>query len=240
MQLKLSKHLDRGALRKAFKAGRLLHVPGVLNEASAKELLKVFENEVPWSLVYNEGDRHVDMPMAQVANLTPDAVQKIRLGVMTGAQTGFQYLYNNYPIFDNVTAGNNAGLSIHAVHDFVNSDEFIGLIHDVTGFDDIVFADSQATAYEKGHFLTEHNDAIYGKDRRLAYVISLTPKWRVDWGGQLQFVGKDGNVDGGFVPTFNALNMFEIPARHLVSPVSPFAGGIRYSVTGWLRTREQS
>ena len=44
-------------------------------------------------------------------------------------------------------------------------------------------------------------------------------------------VSEDGNVEGGFVPTFNALNMFEVPQDHAVSYVAPFAPGIRYSIT---------
>ena len=37
------------------------------------------------------------------------------------------------------------------------------------------------------------------------------------------------------VDDINALNVFRIPKTHWVSQVA-FHGGLRYSVTGWLRT----
>ena len=37
------------------------------------------------------------------------------------------------------------------------------------------------------------------------------------------------------MPTFNALNLFAVPQLHSVSFVPPFAGALRFSVTGWLR-----
>ena len=34
-----------------------------------------------------------------------------------------------------------------------------------------------------------------------------------------------------------ALNVFAVPQMHAVSTVAPFAGGPRYSVTGWWRAK---
>lgn len=66
--------------------------------------------------------------------------------------------------------------------------------------------------------------------------MNLSPDWRPDWGGLLMFEGADSHIEQGFVPSFNALNLFAVPARHFVSYVAPFAPRRRYSVTGWLRT----
>jgi SM-20-related protein len=66
--------------------------------------------------------------------------------------------------------------------------------------------------------------------------MGLTPNWRVEWGGLLLFHGKEGQLSG-LSPRFNCLNMFALPSMHSVSQVTPFAGGVRYSVTGWLRTK---
>lgn len=59
------------------------------------------------------------------------------------------------------------------------------LIRDITGDRDIRFADAQATAFSPGDFLTGHDDRFAGKDRRAAYVLGLTPVWRLEWGGLL-------------------------------------------------------
>ena len=96
---------------------------------------------------------------------------------------------------------------------------------------------SEATRYGPGHFLTAHNDNIAGKNCLAAYVINMTPFWRADWGGNLLFLGKEGHVEEGYVPCFNALNLFRVPQVHMVSHVAPFANARRYSITGWLRAR---
>jgi SM-20-related protein len=61
----------------------------------------------------------------------------------------------------------------------------------------------------------------------------MTPIWRPDLGGVLAFIDDSGNIAEGYVPAFNVLNVFRVPARHAVTAVTPF-GGLRYAITGWL------
>ena len=74
-------------------------------------------------------------------------------------------------------------------------------------------------------------------NRLAAYVLSLTPRWRAEWGGLLEFIGADGHIAAGYVPNFNSLRLFRVPINHHVSCVAPFAMAGRYSITGWLRAR---
>jgi len=55
------------------------------------------------------------------------------------------------------------------------------------------------------------------------------------WGGILQFIAEDGHLAEGYAPSFNALNLFNVPQLHAVSYVAPFAQAGRFSVNGWLR-----
>ncbi len=109
-------------------------------------------------------------------------------------------------------------------------------MRELTGLSDISWADAQATLYRPGDFLTVHDDRIGGHKRLAAYVLNMTPGWRADWGGVLQFLDPSGHVAEGYVPTFNALNLFKVPALHSVSQVALY-GGLRYSVTGWFHAR---
>jgi Rps23 Pro-64 3,4-dihydroxylase Tpa1-like proline 4-hydroxylase len=54
----------------------------------------------------------------------------------------------------------------------------------------------------------------------------------------LNFYDARGHIEEGFVPTFNALNLFRVPAWHSVSQVAIF-GGLRYSVTGWFHAAKK-
>ena len=106
----------------------------------------------------------------------------------------------------------------------------------ITGQAGIEFADAQATLYKPGDFLTMHTDTAAGQNRFAAFVLNMTPIWRADWGGVLQFFDARMHVSGGFVPCFNALNVFLVPSEHAVSQVA-LQGANRYSITGWLRSR---
>lgn len=120
---------------------------------------------------------------------------------------------------------------------FLNSEPMLQLVRDVTGEPRIAFADAQLTRFRRGHFLTEHDDTAEGKNRYCAYVLNLTRRWSVDWGGLLMFHGADGNVEEAYTPAFNVLNLLKVPQLHSVSQVASAARASRLSVTGWYRGR---
>ena len=49
------------------------------------------------------------------------------------------------------------------------------------------------------------------------------------------FHDADGHVAEGYVPRFNALNLFTVPQTHSVSQIASFVTASRYAITGWVR-----
>ena len=157
-------------------------------------------------------------------------------GVNAAAREGFGYIYENHPVYDAWRTGDaNAHRPLDALVQFLNSETFLALARDLVGAPDINFADAQVTRYGQGHFLTQHDDEVAGRNRRAAYVLMLTRRWRPDWGGHLLFYDEQGNSSGGYTPTFNTLNIFKVPVPHSVTQVTAFAGASRLAITGWLR-----
>jgi Rps23 Pro-64 3,4-dihydroxylase Tpa1-like proline 4-hydroxylase len=66
-------------------------------------------------------------------------------------------------------------------------------------------------------------------------VYGLTHDWQAEWGGLLLFHDAGGDIERGYTPRFNSLNIFSVPQLHSVSYVSRVAPEPRLSVTGWLR-----
>ena len=126
---------------------------------------------------------------------------------------------------------------LFAVLSFLNSPAFLTFVRRLTGDERPVFCDAMATRYLPGHFLTAHDDEAPGENRLYAYVLNLTGRWRADWGGMLLFLDDQDHVAEGYVPAFNALNIFRVPQRHAVSFVTPYAGAARLSITGWIRSK---
>jgi len=235
ISFELGPSVDPEALRRSFEADGYVHVPGILNEAAAVDLRDSLVGDTTYNYAFNDGSKHVDLPIAQVQAMSQDQVARLQQAIYAQAQKGFQYCYNNYPIYDVYRAGKNKGHPLHQFYEWINSDPFLAFARDVTGYADIAFADAQATRYRPGHFLTCHDDSLEGKNRRAAYIFNFTPAWLPDWGGYLQLLDDNDNIRRGFRPSFNALNIIAVPQKHNVSLVAPFAAGERLSVSGWLR-----
>jgi Rps23 Pro-64 3,4-dihydroxylase Tpa1-like proline 4-hydroxylase len=166
-------------------------------------------------------------------------VNQLQHAIYARARDNFQYCYSSYPIYDAHAAGLNPGHVLHQFYEWMNGEEFLAFARVATGFADISFVDAQATRYMPGHFLSTHDDAIEGKNRRAAYIFNFTPEWRPDWGGYLQLLDDAGHVRRGLIPSFNTLNILAVQQRRNVSVVAPFAGGMRFAISGWFRYGEK-
>lgn len=239
MDFGLNTSVDPASSRERYSADGFVHVPNVLTPGSADRICKCLMEETTWNMVFNDHDRHIDMPLDQVQALDGKQADRLQRAIFARARQGFQYCYHNYPIHDAYVAGLDRGHLLHRFYEFLNGEAFLDLARAVTGLDDIAFADAQATRYLAGHFLTTHDDTREGKNRRAAYVFNFTRSWSADWGGYLQLLDEAGHIRRGLKPTFNALNIIAIPQTHNVGFVAPFAGGMRLSITGWLRAGAQ-
>lgn len=235
--LRIDPRLDPAILRAAYLAHRRLHVRGILPEDAAWALHRHLANEVEWSLVLNEGEQVREATPAQRRQFADGRELELAAHAYAAARKGFQFLYECHRVPEEPQARAADPTLLNRFVDFLNSPAFIGFVRALTGIDDIAWADAQATRYGPGHFLTRHDDSSGARNRRVAYVMNLTPEWETDWGGLLQFIDEDGHVARAYAPRFNALNLFTVPQLHAVSVVAPFAARPRYSITGWLRAR---
>lgn len=236
--IQLNPALDRADIAARLRRTGRVRIRDLFPDPVARRLHRCLATELPWNTVFNEGDGKVHTLFPnQVAAMTADQKSWLTNFVFERARTGFQFIFNSYPVWDLADQGKAPDLYVFRLLDFLNGPEFLSFIHEISGITGIVMADAQATLFQPHHFLTRHSDRDEAKGRRMAYVLNLTPAWRAEWGGLLEFLDEAGDVAEGFTPCFNTLNLFTVPAPHHVSYVTPFADGGRYSVTGWLRDR---
>ena len=229
----LNPELDRAKLAAEFQRHGRIQIQRLLTRNSAQRIHACLTGETDYSLIFNAGEEQYDYRgiTAQQRQEHTRAAWR-RVGMDT-----FQFLYEQHVLSLNGEPYADPNHYWAKVTAFLNSEEFLGLARAVTGMEKIAFADAQASCYRAGHFLSSHEDDSPGTNRQVAYVLSLTPTWRPEWGGLLEFIGDDGHIEAGYVPNFNSLRMFRIPTSHYVSCVAPYAIGGRYSITGWLRAR---
>jgi Rps23 Pro-64 3,4-dihydroxylase Tpa1-like proline 4-hydroxylase len=228
----LNPALERGALAEEFQRAGRIQIPRLLTRESAQRIHACL-TQTRYDLAVNGAGEKSDFPGLSAEERraqTRAAWQRV------GAD-GFQFVYDRHTLSQHGEAYPDPAHYWAEVTSFLNGADFLGLARAVTGIPQIAFADAQATLYRAGHFLTLHDDNVEGLNRRIAYVMSFTTFWRPEWGGLLEFVGADGQVEAGYVPNFNSLRLFRVPMKHHVSYVAPFAMTGRYAITGWLRSR---
>jgi len=211
-----------------FRTKGRVQIRDLLTDGSARTLLHKLQNETRWTVTFNEGEKQCEVEHY-------DANLRVRLtyAAWERARTNFQYIYERYALSWNREPSPELDHYYSSVVEFLNAPEFLNLMREITGFPEIAWTDGQATLYRPGDFLTVHDDGPSVANRLVAYVLNMTPVWRPDLGGVLQFIDEKGNITEGYVPAFNVLNIFRVPARHAVTALTPFAG-LRYAITGWL------
>ena len=226
--------LDQDRIARDFARDRRVHIPSILTEESAVRVHRCLAQETDFSLLCQTG---TDQAQAwRVATLAPQKEAELMSAAFAGARDGFHYLYDGHMLSRDGEPYSEPSHYLAAITRFLNSPVLLDFARRVTGNPGIAFADAQATRYRPGHFLNQHDDSN-DRGRIAAYVLNMTPSWRWDWGGALLFSDRPGHVSEGYLPAFNALNIFGVPQDHMVGFVSPFAGAHRLSITGWFRSR---
>lgn len=222
---------------RVFAAHVRIHIPDALDETSAMTLNAAMNAAANWALVVNSGDEVFDIKPEDRAAQGPEFDARLAGLAAQGGRGAFQFIFESIRLSEAGEPYEGEPAELRALTRFLNSEAFLGFARKVTGDPSIAYCDAQATRYRPGHFLTAHDDKVEAKKRRAAFVLNLTPRWKADWGGLLNFIDEDGHIAEGYTPAWNALNLFRVPQLHHVSYVNPLAGEDRLSITGWLRAR---
>lgn len=212
-----------------------VRIGNVFAEKTAQALHDHLASEVEWWRAVNRGDQTWDLGPESLAALTGEREREFLAHVHQGARDGFQFLFDSARVADAPEDRRARGLLLDRLVEAMNHPTSLTTFRALTGDPRVQLVDGQATRYLPGHFLTAHDDGNAGKNRIAAWVLGLTPQWRTDWGGLLQFHAANGDVTRALLPSFNAIHLFRVPQVHSVSLVAPFAAAPRYAVTGWLR-----
>jgi Rps23 Pro-64 3,4-dihydroxylase Tpa1-like proline 4-hydroxylase len=203
--LEIAPELPETELRARFEQEGRLHVAGVLTEAAARRIHQHLLAQQDWDLVFRHAGRHRDMNYRDLGEWSRADRDRFDELVAEEARAGFQYCFANVPIYDVWHRRMLPGHFFEELFEFLNSPAWLDLVRRLTGADDIGFTDAQATRYAPGHFLTRHDDDVAGKQRRIAYVLNLTPQWQPDWGGTLrQAIWSEASIRPGTRSTCSA------------------------------------
>jgi Rps23 Pro-64 3,4-dihydroxylase Tpa1-like proline 4-hydroxylase len=235
----INNDLDVDHWKAQLAARTRVQIRDFLQPDAAEFLRNCLVTQVPWR-VAERSDNEQSRTHGREGALDETGYRAVLDAAYRNARDSFQFVYDSYMLGRARAEGWDPELPLHVVLEFLNSPDFLDFARYLTGDDEINAVNAQATRYRPGQFLTLHDDQNSVEGRRYAYVINLTPRWKADWGGQLQFLDGEGNVIDTLLPRWNTLSMFKVPQSHLVSLVSPWAGEDRLAITGWMLVREIS
>ena len=235
--IRINPDLDLEALTTQYAKERFVQIPGFFAPETADAIEAVLRTQTPWRLIYADPDKGIEqITREQAAQYGQAEIQRRMSLIMQRATRNYGYCYNGYQMSHARRDGTEPGHPLHAVTDFLNSRAYLDFGAKVIGETGITGVDAQATLFTNGSFLTRHIDEGSQNERRAAYTLSFCRNWQTDWGGQLQFIDQQTtDVTNAWIPRWNKLTLFDGRRVHAVSPVSAFAGDVRYSIVGWLR-----
>ena len=220
-----------------FAAAERLQIRDFLTSDSAALIADYLAKANRWRHLLNVKERTWELPSDDWDALAGDKRKEVLGAIDQAAAYDFQYQYDTIRVPDALSERETSKTLLDQLAQFLSSPPVLDTLMRVTGSNDLVYADCQATRYRPGDFLTPHNDELEGMNRKYAYVLSLTDGWLPRWGGLLHFVDSAGGIENTITPRFNALSLFSIGQSHYVSQVATYAPISRISVTGWLRTQ---
>jgi Rps23 Pro-64 3,4-dihydroxylase Tpa1-like proline 4-hydroxylase len=154
--------------------------------------------------------------------------------VQSAKEGGVSYLHDS----SNAEPSREVDSPLREFREVLNSAAVIQVFRDITGISDLAHASLEARRFRAGHFMTFHHGTQSSDDtgkRRASFSLNLTPEWKPEWGGMLEFRGiADANLVEAIVPSFNCLDVFPFPRGHWVSLVSGFVDCPIYALVGGL------
>ncbi len=228
----LNPEIDFAALAATWQVDQRLRIDAVLRAELATQLVLELEQLSFDYLFFSAGQNRIASRQA-MSELSIDQRKSLQDELHGQAAKGMGFFYGGYRMQDDNLQ--NAPPALRTLFTGLNSAEFRTVIESITNVMPIEQASGQFTKFEPGHYLTRHSDKIALENRKIAYVVNLSPNWHPDWGGLLQFYEDNGASRDAWSPNFNSLSLFDVRHIHAVTYITPYAAAPRYALSGWFR-----
>jgi Rps23 Pro-64 3,4-dihydroxylase Tpa1-like proline 4-hydroxylase len=226
--------LDVHGLAASYSVDDRVRVDEVLRPDTAAAVRNAAAS-LPFDHLFFSGGQARLATASQMAALTHEQRRQLQQELNDMARQGVGFLYDGYRMENERLE--RAPQILRDLFEFINSDTMLSLVRQISGISEIYSADGHFTRFVPGNYLTRHSDNVVAEQRRIAYVLSLTPAWHPDWGGLLQFFEPDGTPRDAWEPRFGSLSLFDVRHVHSVTYVTPWAEAPRLSLTGWFSSR---
>jgi Rps23 Pro-64 3,4-dihydroxylase Tpa1-like proline 4-hydroxylase len=127
------------------------------------------------------------------------------------------------------------GLSFLKLRQLLHTNDFKNYLQTIVGQELGQATPIKVHRMQPQHFLKKHDDR--NGNRRIAFILYLSPVWQVEFGGQLELVDRQNRAHS-VAPNFNRLLVFDVTnhkhhyIKRFVNPI-PSSQVNRLSINGW-------
>ena len=228
-------------LKQQYRETGYVVIKNLLRDEVAQAAYEALKNRVPWEFHYREmntGRVGVVNP-ADLERLTPREIKRLVPTIATLEDNDFSFAYCRYTIPSGATDCPEPVRILSDIFHYFNSDEYLGLLADITGDASGKEVSTWCSRYDRNHHLSVHMDESQSQTRIAAHVLALSKDWKQEWGGNFAFCNAEGEPEIIVPPSFNSLMLFKVPRLHLVTQVESFVGESRYSLFGWYKVEKE-
>lgn len=232
MDYKLNDGLDPKALAATFKkTGRVL-VKDALDEKSADTLSATIQKSALWLTTFQEGKTERAISGQDSKSMTNRRQRELMEKIYGQARDDYQYLRFECPL-DKIPHSQEPE-ALKDADVYFKSDGFRDFLRKIAGSKDGELENVQARWLQREQFMSDSDLATNLPDCKLWFSMDVTRKWKPHWGGHLNFLDSDGEIEEAWSPGFNRLNIYAGGTRHTISYVTPFHDAFCLSVCGRL------
>jgi Rps23 Pro-64 3,4-dihydroxylase Tpa1-like proline 4-hydroxylase len=124
-ELGLNPALDAAELAKRYAEDNFICIENLFPPQTAEAIYQILTKGTPWYNVHSDAEgKHKYYTQSEWQNLSPDQKKQTISSVYQRAREDFSYLYYVYPMVDNYVDGIDPEWPLHALTEFLNSDEF--------------------------------------------------------------------------------------------------------------------
>lgn len=232
MEYKLNDQLDQKALAENFKKAGRVQIKDAMDAKCADTLSETIEKMAIWRSVYMEGDQDRSKHGQEMASMTDRRRREMIERAYLQARDQYQYLRYDCPLDEIPNAKDPKALKDADV--YFNSDGFRDFLRTVAGSKDGELENVHARWLQREQFMTDSALATNLPDCKLWFSMDMTRTWQPHWGGHLNFLDSDGEIEEAWSPGFNRLNIYAGGTRHSISYVTPFHKAFCLSICGRL------
>lgn len=230
MKFDINKDLDLQKIHLVFSQNNKVKIHDFIGEEQARLLAGHIHKDVDFKQAFFANGANREVTSEEFHALSETQKSELLQQIHSYAIDGIGFWYGRHHVNPDSPA------PIKALYDWLSDEPMLETIRTITGFPELKSVTAQVSRFLPGDFLTRHQDVVGAEQRRVAFVLNLSPDWHPDWGGLLQFFKTDGSTLDAWTPQFNSLNLFDVKEVHSVTCVAPFAPKPRVAVSGWFKT----